>query len=90
MRYRKRGTEVDAMQWTGVLAPSWLSGLILTGRARIGVGGSDRTLYLDPPSGKGAPLVAQVGDWIVRNGRGAVFPLSPDKFAGTYEPINIA
>lgn len=93
MIYRKRGTEVDAFQWDGALCtvdPEWFKGLVMLGRIRRESPGAVARLYLDPPSGKGAPLVANVGDWIVRNGRGQVFKLSPDEFSETYEPTGQA
>lgn len=89
-RYRKRGTEVDAFRWEGLDVghgvAEWFPSLLLIRKARVsGAIGSPQTLFLDPPSGKGNPLVANVGDWIVRNARGDVFKMTPEKFAETYE-----
>lgn len=87
--YRKRGTEVDAFQWTAdehqTEDPAWICDLLKLDKARIRNPGPNVQMFLDPPSGKGAPLVANVGDWIVRNARGDVFPMTAAKFAETYE-----
>ena len=88
-RYRKRGTEVDAFRWLGVhFPPVWFAEAVSLDKARIRGESDLRQVLLDPPSGKGNPLVANVGDWIVRNGRGEVFPMTAEKFAETYEAVD--
>lgn len=97
MTYRKRGTEVEAFRFAILesddLAPKWLRDHVTLGRARVHrepmklVDGELVQMFLDPPSGKGTPLVANVGDWIVRNARGDVFPMTDAKFAETYEAV---
>ena len=94
-RYRKRGTEVEALRWTlDIAAPRWFLDLVTLGKIRYDARLSEfgdltiSVLRIDPPSGKGNPLVANVGDWIVRNGRGEVFPMTAEKFAETYEAVD--
>jgi hypothetical protein len=88
--YRKRGTEVEAIWWQTDDAaftrrPAWIDELIAIGRARLRGTPGFLQLFLDPPSGKGNPLVCNRGDWIVRNARGEVFPMTAEKFGETYE-----
>ena len=34
------------------------------------------------------PLVAQLGDWIIKGVKGEFYPCKPDIFAATYEPLD--
>lgn len=93
MRYRRRGSDVEAFCWTGDERqsdedPAWARDLITLGRMRFRDAGTDAVvLLIDPPSGQGAPLVATRGDWIVRKGTGEVFPMTPERFAATYDVV---
>lgn len=89
--YRKRGTEVDAFRWDGrgpdAEYPAWFAKILAFDKASVRGEGESVQMFLDPPSGKGNPLVCNLGDWIVRNARGEVFPMTAEKFAETYEEV---
>lgn len=93
--YRKRGSDVDAFVLTtesGVEFPGWAQELVALDKLRrltteMPDGQPKVHFLVDPSSGKGAPMVANPGDWVVRNIKGEVFPMTPEKFADTYEAI---
>ena len=98
-RYGKRGAGGDAFRWAGEGSDAqgfddedrhpWFRDLVILSKIRYrDIATEQVTMLIDPPSGKGAPLVASVGDWVVRNARGDVFPMTPEKFAATYEAVS--
>ena len=46
--------------------------------------GRDGTLEIETLEGT---MVAQPGDWIIRGIRGEFYPVKPDIFEATYEPV---
>lgn len=90
MRYRKRPAEVDAVlndgTWSTIIY--WLDKV---GHGRVPLGqrppvtrNSDGSLNIDT-----GDLIetAQVGDWLLRDVAGELYPCRGDVFAETYEPV---
>lgn len=93
MMFRRKPTEVEAIQWTG----DNLSEV----KAFVGLG----VLYRDDPYGKGDVLVidtepgqpnrlggdrarARAGDWILKDSRGAFYPCDREVFENSYERVD--
>jgi hypothetical protein len=93
-QYRKRAADVEAFSWTGnetwTDAPAWARDLATLGKIRFrdAATADDVVCLVDPPSGHGAPLVCTRGDWLVRNAKGEVFPMTPERFAAAYEAVS--
>ncbi|HXF73044.1 MAG TPA: hypothetical protein VNO79_10600 [Actinomycetota bacterium] len=90
-RYRKKPVVVDAIQNDGerVTIARWLLELGEVGTGRLDLpptfslnkGGS---VYIRTLEGT---MRAEVGDWIVRGVQGEFYPVKPDIFEATYEPV---
>lgn len=91
MRVRKRPIEVEAVPVADILAdaadlPEW-----------IRVAARHRNLVIrvdlppDPPSVEIHTLEGvmrgEADDWIIRGAQGELYPIKPDIFASTYEPV---
>jgi len=80
-KYRKRPVVVEAVQWTGAMAPI------------IALVGHDLQTY-GPPGQSGSLRIAtlegdhecRLGDWVVKGIANELYPVKPDIFAATYEP----
>ena len=80
-KYRKRPVVVEAVQWTGAMAPI------------IALVGHDLPTY-GPPGQSGSLRIAtlegdhecRLGDWVVKGIANELYPVKPDIFAATYEP----
>ena len=90
MKYRKKPVVIEAVQWTGdnLLAVINFTGLHESA-ARWSWGGyeqvvSEKGLKIFTDEG---PLMAAVGDWIIKGIKGEFYPCKPDIFEATYEPV---
>lgn len=83
-RFRKRPVEVEAVQFTG---PNWRECCRFIGAPTFDddetLGDPDE-LYIDTLEGM---MTASLGDWIVRGVQGEHYPVKPDIFEETYEPV---
>lgn len=98
MRYRKRPVEVEAMridteyQPDDFLDPNTRSVAMASGWM-LGHGFKDFRVHGDRhPHGIAihtleGVMVAAPGDWIIRGVHGEFYPVKPDLFEATYEPV---
>lgn len=83
-RYRKKPVEIEAVQLTEENKDQVFNDM--TGQfAPVFVDGDPaikfRTMH-------GEEAIARIGDWIVEDGKpGTYYPVKPDVFAATYEPV---
>lgn len=79
-RFRKRPLEIDAIRCASVDDASAVVEFVAQGELVIE---GDRILI----STLEGPLAATLGDWVVRGVQGECYPVKPDIFATTYEPV---
>jgi hypothetical protein len=82
-RYRKKPVVIQAMRYDGSNAEAihiW-AGDVIGGWARGEDGFPLTVMTLE------GALEAQKGDWIIRGVKGEFYPVKPDIFEATYEPI---
>ena len=80
-KFRKKPTEIEAWQWDGKAAadarPDW-----------VRVGGyqitTERELVVPTLAGV---RYAALGDWIIRDATGEIYPCKPHIFEATYEAV---
>jgi hypothetical protein len=85
-RWRKRPVEVDALQWRVVnheQMKAWLGDAYLAVLSKH-VRGKAAHLSVRTLEGQ---LAAAPGDWIVKGIQGEFYPMKPDIFEATYEPV---
>lgn len=81
MRFRKKPVVIEAVQWTGDMAPV------------IALVGSDLPTYGEGRSGSlriatlEGDMEVSPDDWIIRGVKGEFYPCKPDIFEATYEPV---
>lgn len=81
-KYRKKPVEIDAFQWkTGYVAPKWFQEARLNKIATPDNEGGCAIKTLE------GTMRASPGDWIIRGVQGEMYPVKPDIFAATYEPV---
>ncbi|TXK52406.1 hypothetical protein FVR03_01430 [Pontibacter qinzhouensis] len=86
MKFRKKPVIIEAIQYTGELAPA---------KKFMGIRDADydtqtRELIiptLEDGSKNQVKHVASVGDWIVKGTTGEFYPVKPEIFAEIYEPV---
>ncbi len=93
MKYRKKPVVIEAVQWTGSnlrevidftgLHPSANKWTWQEYTEVVRVSGL-KIFTLE------GPLMAAIGDWIIKGIRGEFYPCKPDIFAATYEPVEVA
>jgi len=82
-KFRKKPVEIEAILWDGS-EPSqreiinWSDGIVS--------GWIDNTYYLRVKTLEGN-MRASPGDWIVKGVQGEFYPVKPDIFDETYEPV---
>ena len=87
-QFRKKPVVIDAVQWTGVNADVVLG--FTLGRASVRDesfkfrSSSERVLVIETLEGD---MRAEPGDWIVCGVKGEFYPVKPDIFDATYEPV---
>lgn len=97
-RFRKRPVEVDAIQWNGEVVDSrghptppreltaFAPGAVsMTQVGSKTHGGPDE--FLPCIRTLEGTMTIRPGDWVVRGTKGEFYPVKPDIFAETYEPI---
>lgn len=82
MKFRTRPVVIDAIQWTGENAADVL--VFCEFNCSCGLLDDKRVVTLATREG---PMVAQVGDWIVRGVEGELYPCAPDTFKATHEAV---
>jgi hypothetical protein len=80
-RYRKRPVEVEAVLFTGRNDEEVLS---FIGDSGFNPSDGRPTIAIRTLEGT---MTAEGGDWIVRGVKGEFYPVKPDIFAATYEPV---
>ena len=89
MRYRKKPVIIEAVQWTG---DNLLEVITFTGQhesaARWSWPEYDKVVALEGLKifTLEGPLMASVGDWIIKGVKGEFYPCKPDIFEATYAP----
>jgi hypothetical protein len=88
-RYRKRPVVIDAFRWTdGAECPDWLGEAFGAGIAEVrepAIEAKGVVPHIVIRTLEGT-MQANVGDWIIRDVKGEIYPCKPDIFAATYEP----
>ena len=83
MKYRKKPVVIEAVQWNGepILfnVPKWLSNAQRSGR--IGFI-TDNIGIIKTLKGN---MVLSIGDYIIKDVQGEIYPCNPDIFEATYE-----
>ena len=87
-KFRKRPDVVDAFKWTGDATqtedPEWIVDAIKTGKVRMDRLEKGHVVMLID----GLNIIkAWPGEWIVRDLRGRIFPMSESAFKAVYEPV---
>ena len=86
MKFRKKPVVIEAMRWEGYN----LDALLQWGCPGTRLPASDNGLIVgtleDGPNCE-AVHIATIGDWIVRGVQGEFYPVKPDIFDATYEPV---
>lgn len=79
---------IEAFRWTGGMDqaddPLWIVEMLKDGRASIIPG--TNTCYLDIKTPEGV-VTAYRGNWIIKDGKGKVYPCRDDEFRKTYEVV---
>ena len=88
-KYSHKRVEVEAFQWTGGLDqtedPPWIVEALKTGRAWITKDSAGEVnLYIPIPGGI---IIADSGDYIIRDDKGKLCSCKPGIFEATYELI---
>lgn len=83
-KFRKLPVEIEAHQLgdKGPTAPTWYAQAVLNGTIDLFSDGSAVIPTLE------GDMTAQPGDWIIRGVKGEMYPIKPDIFAETYEPVD--
>jgi len=84
-KFRKRAIEVEAIQWTNDNTSA-----VLTFVGEHGYYGEIRGDFHIPHIAiqtLEGTLYASFGDWIIRGVQGELYPVKPDIFEATYEPV---
>lgn len=86
-QFRKRLIVVQAVQWTGTNVDSILGFVLARASVRDESFQRDRprVLIIETPEGE---MRAEPGDWIICGVRGEFYPVKPDIFDATYEPVD--
>ena len=82
-KFRKKPVVVDAVRWDGnmdTIEPLLAKSTTRSVCQELG----DPTLVIPTLEGE---MRAEVGDWIIRGVRGELYPIKPDIFEATYEPV---
>lgn len=82
MRYRKKPVVIDAVQWRGDNLRE-LRQFVATFDKFEEAPEEWQPFVLCTLEG---PMLASVGDWIIRGVEGELYPCKPSIFAATYEP----
>lgn len=83
MRFRKKPVEIEAWRWDGATPLHALPDWILQGK-HINADYLKGILFIDTLEGT---MRASPGDWIVKGVKGELYPVKPDIFAETFEPV---
>lgn len=91
MKFRKKPVVIEAVQWRGTNLSEVIE---LTGLHESAKKWS-WIEYVQVVSKEGlkiftleGPLMASVGDWIIKGVKGECYPCKPDIFEATYEPVS--
>lgn len=82
MKVRRKPVEVEAVQWTGSMAP--VIELVGHDLPTFGPNGQSGSLRITTLEGDHE---CQLGDWIIKGVHGEFYPCKPDIFEKTYEVI---
>ena len=82
MKYRKKPVTIDAVLWDGKIATL----AIIEEWAGIELPFANTAFSLSIPTLAGT-MLSPVGDWIIRDAEGEIYPCKPDIFELTYEPV---
>jgi hypothetical protein len=92
MKFRKKPVEVEAMRWPGFEGTDFDHWLTADDHRKVTID------YASVAEHEGAPLLidtlegtmtADVDDWVVRGIKGELYPVKPDIFDATYEPVEV-
>jgi hypothetical protein len=93
-RFRKKPTVIEAMQWSGENLRELISFTNFPSDTRSMHAGQKWEEYEGLVKREGLKirtlegwLTASKGDWIIKGTRGEHWPVKPEIFADTYEPI---
>lgn len=82
-KFRKKPVVVEAVRWDGNM--DTIEPLLAKSTTRsVCQEFGDPTLIIPTLEGE---MRAGVGDWIIRGVRGELYPVKPDIFEATYEPV---
>ena len=89
MRFRKKPVEIDAWQFDApefMTQPKWLNDCIVAGKVtyRPTTATASAAYLIKTLEGT---MRADPGDWIILGIKGEVYPVKPEIFAATYEPV---
>lgn len=85
-QFRKKPIEVEAFRFTGEFDEDVMNMIHLALARYLGESASGRPAVLEIATLEGT-MTAMPGDWIVRGTKGEFYPVKPDIFEATYEPV---
>lgn len=87
MKYRKKGSIIDARQWTPGEAPrhAFYEWCDVVGFHDF-TESAGMTLTVEIPGG--GRMIAHAGDWIVRTAGGNFYPMTDEAFTAAFEPLD--
>ena len=83
-QYRKKPVVIEAVQWNGVGGTDLSDVLSIVSMKCLTFHESENKLIIHTLEGD---MVADIGDWIIRAGKGEIYPCKPDIFKMTYEAV---
>lgn len=83
MRFRKKPIIIEAIQWKGYSSQAHEIHDFTGGKCYM-LADVPGTLYIKTLEGD---MIANEGDWIVKGVQGEPYPVKPDIFEATYDPV---
>lgn len=86
-KFRHKPTEIiEAWQWLGQVEDEWPPWLYAYSHDGRGVGIEHTKQQLLIPTWEGI-MIAKLNSWVVKGTHGELYPVKPEIFADTYEPV---
>lgn len=81
-KFRKKPVVIEAVQWTGT--PESADEVLSFARGKATWRTSHNDMQIDTLEGA---MTVSPGDWVIKGLKGEFYPIKPDIFEATYEPV---